>query len=95
MELVVPNDVPGVIEVEEKDGTKHPADGKELYSNGFRNGFVDCWDWYSRGWFDPLDPKFEQPLAQEFGVEARGRTDGWIQCQRKIIEELAGEREKK
>jgi len=44
--------VPEYLVLEDKDGTKHDGNGRELYAAGHRRGYRICWTEHQQGHVD-------------------------------------------
>jgi hypothetical protein len=83
-EMAVPDDVPDQITVIDKDGTKHDANGKELWSDGYRSGWKRCVYDFEHGHLDLAVEKPEPPPLGHYIIVVRGWNTGYLTCWRAI-----------
>ena len=88
VDLSIPGDVPDTLVIKNRDGSTTEENGKELYSAAFKAGWRECWARYKSGSLDPFDEHSEPTLTQEYGIEVRGRKDGFKKCRVLIWERL-------
>jgi hypothetical protein len=83
-EIAVPDDVPDQITVTDKDGTEHDANGKELWTDGYRAGWKRCvWD-FERGRLDLAVENPEPPPLGHYVIVVSGWNAGYLTCWRAI-----------
>ena len=83
--VTIPDDVPGEMELIDKDGTRHTGNGRELYAAGHKYGWRQCRSEFDLGRLDPRDKlSVENSIPCEYGVWVRGFVDGFRACQRTI-----------
>lgn len=85
IDLSVPADVPEQITLTDKEGKVSFASGPAMYTATFRQGWLECWDRHSKGEQGVLTKDSEPALVQEYGIEARGRLDGFNGCKAALI----------
>jgi hypothetical protein len=78
--MSIPDGVPDEMAVVDKDGTEHPAHGKDLYAGGYRAGWKRCvWD-FDHDRLDLAVQKTEPPLLGHYIVVVRGWDAGYLSC---------------
>jgi hypothetical protein len=83
--LTIPDDVPEHLVLEDKGGTKHEGNGRELYAAGHRAGWQRCWEEHQRGRLDPQDKgAAENWIPSDYRIVVRGFVDGFKACQQYI-----------
>jgi hypothetical protein len=87
--MTIPDDVPEAITVVDKDGTSHPANGKELYADGYRSGWKRCAYDYQHDLLDLTSDQIEPPPLGHYTIVVRGWNDGYRSCWKAIREEKA------
>jgi hypothetical protein len=88
--LVIPDDVPEMVVLIDKDGTKRKGNGRALYSRGHEQGWRDCWQGYRKGWVhldDDLD--WQRFVPQDDIPAQQGFEQGFVQCQQRLRESSA------
>jgi hypothetical protein len=84
-EVVIPDDVPEHLVLEDKHGVKTEGNGREMYADFHRYGWRRCWEEHHLGRIDPKNERACQDyVPQCYGIEARGFEDGFKACQRYI-----------
>src|SRR5262245_16566764 len=84
--MVIPDDVPLRIELEDKERKRSIGNGRDMYASTYRQGWQECWKRYKAGDLDPTDKNAEPSLVQEFGIQMRGRMDGFKNCRLAILQ---------
>jgi hypothetical protein len=83
--VTVPDDVPGEMELIDKDGTRHTGNGRELYANGHKYGWRKCRSEFERGRLNLRDARaYENYIPCEYRQWVRGFVDGFQACQRTL-----------
>ena len=88
--LVIPDDVPKMVVLTDKDWTKRKGNGRDLYSRGHEQGWRACWQGYRKGWAhldDDLD--WQRFVPQDDAPLQRGFEAGFVQCQQRLRESSA------
>ena len=79
-EMTIPKTVPDEMTVRDKDGVAHPANGKQLYADGYRAGWKRCVDDYRAGELDLFAEQVDPPALQDYGIAVRGWEAGYEAC---------------
>jgi len=86
IELVIPDDVPKQIELIDKEGVRTIGDGRAMYSDAFRSGWEEFWRRYRRGEINADDRSVQPNWVQGYGIQGRGRFDGFTKCRDKVLQ---------
>ncbi len=92
--MTIPDDVPDEMTVVDKDGTSHAANGKELYTSGYRAGWRLCVRAYDRGELDLAVHEVEPPPLGHYGIVVRGHDDGYRACWEAICKAKASNKKR-